>query len=99
MRPCCRRTGSSTAAREGDAADLRRTTVRLRERADYSSALMPASLISLAYFAFSDLTYAASSAGAPLTASTPSEDRKSTRLNSSHPSTSYAVFCLKKQNP
>src|SRR5690348_17609620 len=23
-------------------------------------------------------------------------DRKSTRLNSSHPSTSYAVFCLKK---
>src|SRR5438876_6901210 len=30
------------------------------------------------------------------------EDRKSTRLNSSHPSISYAVFCLKKkprQNP
>src|SRR5690348_7653590 len=26
------------------------------------------------------------------------EDRKSTRLNSSHPSTSYAVFCLKKKN-
>src|SRR5690348_17459692 len=25
-------------------------------------------------------------------------DRKSTRLNSSHPSTSYAVFCLKKKN-
>src|SRR5690348_18217951 len=25
-----------------------------------------------------------------------SRDRKSTRLNSSHPSTSYAVFCLKK---
>src|SRR5699024_11739345 len=25
-------------------------------------------------------------------------DRKSTRLNSSHVSTSYAVFCLKKQN-
>src|SRR5690348_8698423 len=24
------------------------------------------------------------------------KDRKSTRLNSSHPSTSYAVFCLKK---
>src|SRR5690348_17636555 len=29
--------------------------------------------------------------GAPL-------DRKSTRLNSSHPSISYAVFCLKKKN-
>src|SRR6266852_4082252 len=26
------------------------------------------------------------------------EDRKSTRLNSSHGSTSYAVFCLKKKN-
>src|SRR5690242_20978724 len=27
----------------------------------------------------------------------PSEDRKSTRLNSSHMSISYAVFCLKKK--
>src|SRR5689334_24713878 len=27
------------------------------------------------------------------------EDRKSTRLNSSHSSTSYAVFCLKKKKP
>src|SRR5438876_3250263 len=27
----------------------------------------------------------------------PIEDRKSTRLNSSHPSISYAVFCLKKK--
>src|SRR5438876_10016114 len=27
-----------------------------------------------------------------------SSDRKSTRLNSSHPSISYAVFCLKKKN-
>src|SRR5438876_1719909 len=26
-----------------------------------------------------------------------SKDRKSTRLNSSHPSISYAVFCLKKK--
>src|SRR5690348_17911644 len=25
------------------------------------------------------------------------QDRKSTRLNSSHPSISYAVFCMKKQ--
>src|SRR5207249_5020452 len=29
---------------------------------------------------------------------TPSLDRKSTRLNSSHVSISYAVFCLKKKN-
>src|SRR5688500_19832475 len=28
----------------------------------------------------------------------PREDRKSTRLNSSHLVTSYAVFCLKKKN-
>src|SRR3712207_7223426 len=27
------------------------------------------------------------------------EDRKSTRLNSSHANISYAVFCLKQQNP
>src|SRR6267154_4070614 len=31
-------------------------------------------------------------------AGTPGPDRKSTRLNSSHPSRSYAVFCLKKKN-
>src|SRR5438132_9115735 len=29
----------------------------------------------------------------------PRQDRKSTRLNSSHTVTSYAVFCLKKKNP
>src|SRR3712207_7580896 len=28
----------------------------------------------------------------------PEEDRKSTRLNSSHANISYAVFCLKKKN-
>src|SRR5437763_8284706 len=28
----------------------------------------------------------------------PTEDRKSTRLNSSHRCISYAVFCLKKKN-
>src|SRR3712207_8173213 len=32
----------------------------------------------------------------PLTASP--QDRKSTRLNSSHANISYAVFCLKKKN-
>src|SRR5688572_30867670 len=29
----------------------------------------------------------------------PAEDRKSTRLNSSHSQISYAVFCLKKNKP
>src|SRR5690606_40262028 len=31
-------------------------------------------------------------------AASPAEDRKSTRLNSSHVKISYAVFCLKKKN-
>src|SRR5438876_2384687 len=31
------------------------------------------------------------------TGNAPAPDRKSTRLNSSHPSISYAVFCLKKK--
>src|SRR5215211_5926939 len=39
-----------------------------------------------------------SSSGPPSPCITPStEDRKSTRLNSSHTVTSYAVFCLKKK--
>src|SRR6267154_4982983 len=33
----------------------------------------------------------------PATARRRCADRKSTRLNSSHPSISYAVFCLKKK--
>src|SRR5439155_19291490 len=32
------------------------------------------------------------------TSGTPTSDRKSTRLNSSHVASSYAVFCLKKKN-
>src|SRR3712207_6854136 len=34
-----------------------------------------------------------------LTTFHPKEDRKSTRLNSSHANISYAVFCLKKKPP
>src|SRR5438445_9079285 len=34
---------------------------------------------------------------AQLTTRSPSRDRKSTRLNSSHANISYAVFCLKKK--
>src|SRR5690348_17562815 len=37
------------------------------------------------------------SVGLNLTGNGIDEDRKSTRLNSSHPSISYAVFCLKKK--
>src|SRR2546430_8616126 len=35
--------------------------------------------------------------GFPLLGIVPGEDRKSTRLNSSHSQISYAVFCLKKK--
>src|SRR3712207_8359437 len=34
----------------------------------------------------------------PTDTDVPGEDRKSTRLNSSHANISYAVFCLKKNN-
>src|SRR5437763_10370065 len=34
----------------------------------------------------------------PVERGKPKRDRKSTRLNSSHRCTSYAVFCLKKKN-
>src|SRR5947199_7067988 len=36
-------------------------------------------------------------AGLPVTAGVIEQDRKSTRLNSSHLGISYAVFCLKKK--
>src|SRR5690242_21515789 len=40
---------------------------------------------------------AASHTGPPASAESAPADRKSTRLNSSHMSISYAVFCLKKK--
>src|SRR2546430_9445460 len=36
-------------------------------------------------------------AGGPALGTHPAQDRKSTRLNSSHSQISYAVFCLKKK--
>src|SRR2546426_5505650 len=44
-----------------------------------------------------DLAFQLPQRGRPL-AQTPEQDRKSTRLNSSHLVISYAVFCLKKKN-
>src|SRR4051794_24164983 len=46
--------------------------------------------VRIAVFAEGDKAREAQDAGADV-------DRKSTRLNSSHPSISYAVFCLKKK--
>src|SRR5438876_6646431 len=45
---------------------------------------------------YSDLTYRVYDYGRVDAQGRP-RDRKSTRLNSSHPSISYAVFCLKKK--
>src|SRR6267143_6153130 len=45
----------------------------------------------------SRLPRCAPSSNPPRTAPPPAGDRKSTRLNSSHSSISYAVFCLKKK--
>src|SRR3712207_8254222 len=42
--------------------------------------------------------YALSEEPANSSATSQSEDRKSTRLNSSHANISYAVFCLKQKN-
>src|SRR5690554_7688870 len=41
--------------------------------------------------------HASSSARSSRTSAAPPQDRKSTRLNSSHVRSSYAVFCLKKK--
>src|SRR5690606_40622182 len=41
---------------------------------------------------------AATPAADPITSKLQVSDRKSTRLNSSHVKSSYAVFCLKKKN-
>src|SRR5690625_5490156 len=51
-----------------------------------------------AYTYAARLTQRARRAGAVNTLAMQSEDRKSTRLNSSHVAISYAVFCLKKKN-
>src|SRR5690606_32890802 len=63
----------------------KRPGCRRKARAYLSSTLAPAS--SRAFLAASASSLA-----------TPSLDRKSTRLNSSHVKISYAVFCLKKKN-
>src|SRR5690348_17937991 len=72
-------------------------------RADIAQKKMPG--VSRAFFAFGQCGDAYSAAvrwctgsrAAAALAAASLADRKSTRLNSSHPSISYAVFCLKKK--
>src|SRR5690348_18120803 len=52
---------------------------------------------SLCYDSYSMILYEALACNVPVVATELGGDRKSTRLNSSHPSISYAVFCLKKK--
>src|SRR3712207_7363949 len=54
----------------------------------------PVGLAAWFYDKFADWT---DTGGHPEQALTRDEDRKSTRLNSSHANISYAVFCLKKK--
>src|SRR3712207_6943366 len=53
--------------------------------------------VTLLMISAAGMTIAAVFTTDPITAS--QEDRKSTRLNSSHANISYAVFCLKKKKP
>src|SRR5437868_7798713 len=54
--------------------------------------------ISRSASAFADCAVASASAGGAAGAAAGATDPKSTRLNSSHVSISYAVFCLKKKS-
>src|SRR5207253_10776581 len=56
---------------------------------------MPVTVLDFEGHTYVQATYGASGWGRNLKAA---EDRKSTRLNSSHVAISYAVFCLKKKN-
>src|SRR6266487_7154034 len=77
-----RRRGPAEAARDGDAVPCRHSSV-----GDSSYSALHAC----------PPTVSACAARSGRTASSSQRDRKSTRLNSSHPSISYAVFCLKKK--
>src|SRR5690348_9541835 len=55
------------------------------------------SVIGVKSFMMSKVRFGVIAALIMLAAEATNKDRKSTRLNSSHPSISYAVFCLKKK--
>src|SRR3712207_7222011 len=77
--------------------DLR---VQLRRLGDPSRvpAVVQASAYRIVQEALSNVVKHARPASAVVTVAVEDEDRKSTRLNSSHANISYAVFCLKKKN-
>src|SRR6266540_4547828 len=83
----CRREVSSRRRRRGQAGQ--RPSVRRRRR---RSTRWPSSAEAGGCSCPSPVAHTSSR-----TAGLPSRDRKSTRLNSSHITISYAVFCLKKK--
>src|SRR5438445_4610159 len=67
-------------------------TTLFRSRATHLSVWLFHAAVSLAFVAVIPYSYFVH-----LITTNASEDRKSTRLNSSHANISYAVFCLKKK--
>src|SRR3712207_6987743 len=76
---------------------LFRSHAGLQGGADGDDLVRVHALVGLA--AAGELTHQLGDGGHPGGAADEHEDRKSTRLNSSHANISYAVFCLKKKNP
>src|SRR5690348_17683031 len=72
-------------------------TLSLHDALPISPSLFSLSLLSSAHPHLLQQMWVRSSSACYRTFNLAKEDRKSTRLNSSHPSISYAVFCLKKK--
>src|SRR5439155_13938704 len=97
----CERTGVMIGSGIGGLPGITEAAITLQERGPrrISPFFIPASLINLASGHVSIRYHFKGPNHSVVTAcSTGAQDRKSTRLNSSHVAISYAVFCLKKKN-
>src|SRR5438067_8656151 len=95
---CCSHSGSSTTLPKNSPYANSMATVlteKLRERNSDRSTIGCSSVSSQMRNTTNPTT--ATQASATMTVELNQSDRKSTRLNSSHVSISYAVFCLKKK--
>src|SRR6266542_3487978 len=92
---CCMSEGNQPRERRIDAS-LRGHEGRRVEQADVAKMMAGPAVVNIGLELFAETLQRA---GRPveMVAWRPPPDRKSTRLNSSHGSISYAVFCLKKK--